>query len=49
MKKNRYSEEQIIGLLKQHEVGVKTQICAESMGSLRRRFMAGSRSLAGWT
>src|SRR5258705_3668040 len=30
MKKNRYTEEQIIGILKQHEVGVKTaDLCRE--------------------
>ena len=30
MKKNRYTEEQIIGILKQHEAGVKTtDLCRE--------------------
>ena len=30
MKKSRYTEEQIIGLLKQHEAGVKTaDLCGE--------------------
>ena len=30
MKKSRYTEEQIIGILKQHEVGVKTSdLCRE--------------------
>ena len=30
MKKSRYTEEQIIGILKQHEVGVKTlDLCRE--------------------
>ena len=30
MKKNRYTEEQIIGILKQHEAGVKTaELCRE--------------------
>ena len=30
MKKSRYAEEQIIGLLKQHEAGVKTaELCRE--------------------
>jgi putative transposase len=38
MKKSRFSEEQIIGILKQHESGVKTaEIFAGSTGSVRRR------------
>jgi len=32
MKKSRYTEEQIIGILKQHEVGVKTVDLCRSTG-----------------
>jgi hypothetical protein len=49
MKKSRFSEEQIIGILKQHEAGVKTAEGAVSTGSAQRRSMAGSRSTVAWT
>jgi hypothetical protein len=47
MKKSRFSEEQIIGVLKQHEAGVKTAELCRGMGSARRRSTSGSRSMAG--
>jgi hypothetical protein len=38
MKKNRYTEEQIIGILKQHEAGVKTaDLCLRSECAHRHR------------
>ena len=50
MKKSRYTEEQIIGILKQSEAGVKT---AELLPGARDLggdvSMAGSRSSAVWT
>ena len=48
MKKSRYSEEQIIGILKQHEAGVKTaDLCREHGISAATRFMAGRRKFGG--
>jgi len=36
MKRSRYSEEQIIGILKQHEAGVKTEdLCREHVNVSR--------------
>jgi putative transposase len=49
MKKSRYTGEQIIGILKQQEAGVKTADLCRQEGSARRRFTAGSRSSAEWT
>jgi hypothetical protein len=45
MKRNRFSEEQIIGILKEHEAGVSVPICAASMASATRakRLRAHSR------
>ena len=37
-------EEQIIGILKQHEAECRPRTCAGSMGSARRSSMAGSRT-----
>jgi putative transposase len=37
MKKSRYTEEQIIGTLKRHEVGVKTaDLCRDQRGDILR-------------
>ena len=49
MKKSRFSEEQIIGILKQHEAGVKTADVCREHGAVQRRPLAGSRSTAAWT
>lgn len=38
MKKSRYSEEKIIGILKEHHEVFRPQTCAASMGSATRRF-----------
>ena len=49
MKKSRYREEQIIGMLKQHEAGVKTaDLCREHGISAATFCMAGRRNSAGW-
>ena len=44
MKKSRFSEEQIIGILKQHEAGVKAADLCREHGTVLRPFMPGSRS-----
>jgi len=49
MKESRFNEEQIIGILKQHEAGVKTADVCREHGSAQRRSMAGSRSAPAWT
>jgi putative transposase len=48
MNKSRFTEEQIIGIVKQHEAGVKTADLCREHASARRRSMAGSRSMGGW-
>lgn len=40
MKKSRFTEEQIIGILKQHEAGVETVACAGTAGSAPGRCTA---------
>ena len=44
MKRSRYTEEQIIGILKQHEAGVKTADVCREHGISAATSMAGSRS-----
>ena len=41
MKRTQFSDEQIIGILQEHEAGAK---CAVSMGCRMAHFMHGSRS-----
>ena len=48
MKKGRFSEEQIIGILKRHEAGQKVQIWRESTASARPRSTRGRASTAVW-
>ncbi len=47
MKQSRYSEEQIIGILKQAEAGARERTCAVSMAYLMSLFINGAPSLAG--
>jgi hypothetical protein len=41
MKRSRFTEEQIIGVLKEHEVGTRRLICAAGTASARRPFTTG--------
>lgn len=45
MKKSRFSEEQVIGILKQHEAGVKTAELCREHGISAATFY---RSTVGW-
>jgi hypothetical protein len=47
MKKSRFSEEQIIEILKQHETVVKTADVSREHGISAATFMAGRRSSVG--
>ena len=49
MRGTRYTEEQIVGILKEHEAGVGTEQLAGATASASRRFTAGRRSTAAWT
>ncbi len=50
MKRSRFSEEQIIGILKEHQAGLgwARRSCAASMGSAMRRSTSGAPSMAAW-
>ena len=49
MRKSRFNEEQIIGILKESEAGVATpELCRVNTGSRRRRCTGGRGSTAGW-
>ena len=49
MKGSRFSEEQIIGVLREHEAGAKTEESAAATGSRARPFTSGKPSTAGST
>ena len=49
MKRGRFSEEQIVGILKEHEAGRKMAELARSTASAKPRCTAGRVSTAGWT
>ena len=49
MKRNRFSEEQIIGILKEHEAGVSVADLAASMASATPASTNGRPSSAGWS
>ncbi len=49
MKKSRFTDSQILAVLKQSEAGIADRGCAGSTGSARRRSINGDRSSAGWT
>lgn len=48
MKRSRFSEEQIIGILKEHEPASRSPICAASTASAMPAFTNGKRSVVGW-
>jgi putative transposase len=48
MKKGRFSEEQIIGILKRHEAGQKVADLAREHGISEARFTHGRASTAAW-
>jgi len=48
MKRARFTEDQIIGVLKEHEAGVKTgDLAAQSMACRKRRFTTGRPKYGG--
>lgn len=46
MKRSRFSEEQIIGILKEHQAWMSTLSCAEGIVSVMRRFASDARIMA---
>jgi putative transposase len=48
MKKSRYTEEQIIGILKQHEAGVKTAELCREHGISEATFYNWKAKYGGW-
>ena len=48
MSAERFSEEQIIGILKEHQAGLSAQEVCRSTASVTRRSTNGAESLAGW-
>ena len=49
MKRSRFSDEQIIGILKEHQAGLSaTELCRE-YGVSVRRFTSGARGMAAWS
>ena len=48
MKRARFTEEQIIGVLKEHEAGAKTADLARKHGVWKRRCTTGRPSTAAW-
>jgi putative transposase len=49
MKRKRFTEEQIIGVLKEHELGAKTAEVCRKQGSARRPSTNGRANTAAWT
>ena len=49
MKKSRFNEEQIIGILKQQEAGQKVVDLAREHGVAKRRSTSGRASTVAWT
>jgi hypothetical protein len=49
MKRSRFTDSQILAVLKQADAGKAVPIYAESKGSVRRNFTNGVASTAAWT
>ena len=49
MKRARFTEERIIGVLREHEAGAKTADLARKHGSPRRRCTTGRPNTADWS
>lgn len=49
MKDSRFTDEQIIGVLKEHETGAKAADLCRRHGMSEATFYSGSRSTAAWT
>jgi putative transposase len=49
MKRKRFTEEQIIGVLKEHELGAKTADLGRKHGKSEATFYNWKSSLAAWT
>jgi putative transposase len=48
MKRGRFSEDQTIAILREHEAGAKAADLARKHGISKRRFTTGRPSTAGW-
>ena len=48
MKRSRFTEDQIIGILKEHEAGFPASICAASTASAMRPSTSGRPSMVVW-
>ncbi|SFE31163.1 hypothetical protein SAMN04488037_107229 [Shimia marina] len=48
MKRSRFSEEQIIGILKEHQIGFGQRSCAAVTETATRLSTNGEPSMAGW-
>ena len=48
MRKSRFTDAQIIGMIKKQEASLPTSELAGSTGSARRRFTSSRPSMAGW-
>lgn len=48
MKRSRFSEEQIIGILKEHQAGLARRSCAASTASATQPSTSGARDMAAW-
>jgi hypothetical protein len=49
MKRSKYSDEQILAIVKEGEAGRKVADCAGHTGSPSKRITAGRRSTAAWS